>query len=249
MADLSGKLALVTGGSRGIGAATAKQLAADGAHVAVNYAGSQARAEQVVADIQAAGGQAFAVQADVSNPDQVATMFAQLDETFDGKLDILYANAGIYEMAPVQEADLAHFDKTLDINVRGVITVMLEAVKRLRDHGRVIVTGSTLGERVPFPALSAYAMSKSAVQGLVRGWARDLGPRNITVNCLQPGPIDTEMNPDSDENPGADPQKGMTTMGRYGQAEEVASAVAFLARPDSGFITGGTLNVDGGIFV
>lgn len=249
MADLSGKLALVTGGSRGIGAATAKQLAADGAHVAVNYAGSQARAEQVVADIQAAGGQAFAVQADVSNPDQVAAMFAQIDEKFAGKLDILYANAGIYEMAPVQEADLAHFDKTLDINVRGVITVMLEAVKRLRDHGRVIVTGSTLGERVPFPALSAYAMSKSAVQGLVRGWARDLGPRNITVNCLQPGPIDTEMNPDSDENPGADPQKGMTTMGRYGQAEEVASAVAFLARPDSGFVTGGTLNVDGGIFV
>ncbi|MEO1237986.1 MAG: SDR family oxidoreductase [Planctomycetota bacterium] len=249
MSTLSRKTALVTGGSRGIGAATAKQLAADGAHVAVNYGGSQARAEQVVADITAAGGKAFAVQADVSKPDQVAAMFATLDEHFAGKLDILYANAGVYEMAPIHEADLAHFDHTIGVNVRGVIVVMLEAVKRLQDHGRVIVTGSTLGERVPFPALSAYAMSKSAVQGLVRGWARDLGPRHITVNCLQPGPIDTEMNPDSDQNPGAEPQKGMTTMGRYGRAEEVASAVAFLARPDSGFITGGTLNVDGGIFV
>ncbi|MEM7626142.1 MAG: SDR family oxidoreductase [Planctomycetota bacterium] len=249
MSTLEGKTALVTGGSRGIGAATAKQLAADGAHVAVNYAGSQARAEQVVADITTAGGKAFAVQADVTDPDQVAAMFATLDERFGGKLDVLYANAGVYEMAPVQEADLAHFDKSLDINVRGVIIVMLEAVKRLQDHGRVIITGSTLGERVPFPALSAYAMTKSAVQGLVRGWARDLGPRNITVNCLQPGPIDTEMNPDSDQNPGAEPQKGMTTMGRYGRAEEVAQAVAFLARPESGFVTGGTLNVDGGIFV
>ncbi|MEM8737980.1 MAG: SDR family oxidoreductase [Planctomycetota bacterium] len=249
MPHLENKTALITGGSRGIGAATAKQLAADGAHVAVNYAGSQARAEKVVADITAAGGKAFAVQADVSQPDQVAAMFEKLDQHFDGKLDILYANAGVYEMASIHEADLAHFDKTLDINVRGVVIVMLEAVKRLQDHGRVIVTGSTLGERVPFPALSAYAMSKSAVQGLVRGWARDLGPRNITVNCLQPGPIDTEMNPDSDQNPGAEPQKDMTTMGRYGKPEEVAHAVAFLARPDSAFITGGTLNVDGGIFV
>jgi len=249
MSHLQGKTALITGGSRGIGAATAKQLAADGAHVAVNYAGSQARAEQVVAAITDAGGKAFAVQADVSDPAAVASMFATLDKHFDGKLDILYANAGVYEMAPIQEADLAHFDKTLDINVRGVIVVMLEAVKRLQDNGRVIVTGSTLGERIPFPALSAYGMSKSAVQGLVRGWARDLGDRHITVNCLQPGPIDTEMNPDHDENPGADLQKGMTTMGRYGKAKEVATAVAFLARPDSGFITGGSLNVDGGIFV
>ncbi|MEM8781528.1 MAG: SDR family oxidoreductase [Planctomycetota bacterium] len=249
MSTLSGKNALVTGGSRGIGAATAKQLAADGAHVAVNYANSSDRAEQVVAEINAAGGKAFAVQADVSKPDQVATMFATLDQRFGGKLDILYANAGVYEVAPIGQADLAHFDKSLDINVRGVIIVMLEAVKRLQDHGRIIVTGSVLGERIPFPAHSAYGMSKSAVQGLVRGWARDLGPRNITVNCLQPGPIDTEMNPDSDQNPGAEPQKGMTTMGRYGRAEEVAQAVAFLARPDSGYITGGTLNVDGGIFV
>ncbi|MEM7682887.1 MAG: SDR family oxidoreductase [Planctomycetota bacterium] len=249
MTQLQGKTALVTGGSRGIGAATAKRLAAEGAHVAVNYAGSQGRAEQVVADIQAAGGKAFAVQADVSDPAAVASMFATLDQHFDGKLDILYANAGVYEMAPIQEADLAHFDKTIDINVRGVIVVMLEAVKRLQDHGRVVVTGSTLGERVPFPALSAYAMSKSAVQGLVRGWARDLGARNITVNCLQPGPIDTEMNPDSDQNPGADPQKQMAAIQRYGKPEEVAQAVAFLARPESGFITGGTVNVDGGIFV
>ncbi|MEM1107708.1 MAG: SDR family oxidoreductase [Planctomycetota bacterium] len=249
MTTLAGKNTLVTGGSRGIGAATAKRLAAEGAHVAVNYARSRDRADAVVAEITAAGGHAFAVGADVADPEAVAKMFATLDEKFDGQLDIVFANAGIYEVAPIDQADLAHFDKTLDINVRGVVAVLLEAGRRLRDHGRVIVTGSVLGERVPFGGHAAYAMSKSAVQGLVRGLARDLGPRHITVNCVQPGPIDTEMNPDHTDNPGAEPQKSMAALGRYGRAEEVAEAVAYLAGPHAAFVTGGTLNVDGGIFV
>ncbi|MEM1213620.1 MAG: SDR family oxidoreductase [Planctomycetota bacterium] len=249
MSSLEGKTALVSGGSRGIGAATAKKLAAEGARVAVNYSGSQARAEQVVAEIEASGGEAFAVKADVADAAEVAAMFAEIDRRFEGKLDVLFANAGVYEMAPVQDADLDHYQKTLDVNVRGVITVVLEGVKRLRDHGRIVVTGSVIGDRVPFPGLSAYAMSKSAVQGLVRGWARDLGPRQITVNCVQPGPINTEMNPDVEENPAVEAHKELTALSRYGQPEEIAEAVAYLAGPAGAFVTGGTLNVDGGIFV
>lgn len=249
MGYLDGKTALVTGGSRGIGAATSKRLAAEGAHVAVNYAASADRAEAVVKEIEAAGGKAFAVKADVADEPSVEAMFAKLDAEFAGGLDVLVNNAGVYETIPVDQADSAHYDKTLNINVRGVYLVMLHATKRLNDHGRVITTGSVLGERVPFPGHSAYAMSKSAVQGLTRGWARDLGPRGITVNCVQPGPIHTEMNPNTEANPGAAIQVQMTAVGRYGKAEEVAAAVAHLASPHAGYVTGGTLNVDGGIFV
>ncbi len=249
MGRLDGRNALVTGSSRGIGAAIAKRLAAEGAAVIVNYAGSKDRADAVVKDITDAGGTAYAVQADVSREADVERMFAAVDDHLGGKLDILVNNAGVYVLAKVDEADVAHFQKTLHLNVLGPILVALQAVKRMPDGGRIINIGSTLGERVPFPAHSAYAMSKSAVQGLTRGWARDLGPRGITVNCLQPGPIDTEMNPDHDDNPGAAPQKEMSALGRYGSADEVASAVAYLASPAAAFITGGTLNVDGGIFV
>lgn len=248
MKPLEGKTALITGGSRGIGAATAARLAADGARVAVNYAASEGRAASVVDAIKDAGGDAFAVRADVTDDDAVAAMFHTLGAEFAGGLDILFNNAGLYDVVPVGEADLAHYDRTLSLNVRAVIAVTLAAEPMLNDGGRVITTGSVLGERVPFPAHSAYAMSKAAVVGLTKGLARDFGPRGITVNCVQPGPIDTEMNPDSEENPGADMQRQMTAPGRFGKADEVAAAVAYLCRPEAAFVTGGTLNVDGGIF-
>lgn len=249
MKRLEGKTALITGGSRGIGAATAKRLAAEGAAVAVNYAGRRDKAEQVVADIQNAGGTAVALQGDVADAASVAAMFERFDQAFGPSLDILFANAGIYELQPVQDADVAHYDKTLDVNVRGVYLTVLQAAKRLADHGRVVITGSVIGDKVPFPGHAAYAMSKSAVQGLTRGWARDLGPRGITVNCVQPGPIRTDMNPHADDSPEATALRGFSSLGRYGEADEVAQAVLQLCLPESSFVTGTTLNVDGGIFI
>lgn len=243
---LAGKIALVTGGSRGIGAASAKSLAADGASVAVNYARSPDRAKQVVADIESAGGRAVAVQADVSAADAVAAMFDEVDRAFGGRLDVLLNNAGMYEMVHAAEADVDHYDRMFALNVRGVYLVTLHALKRMGDGGRIISIGSTLGEQAPFPTISAYAASKFALDGLTRGWARDLGPKGITVNLVRPGPIDTEMNPDSGENPTAEGQKQASSVGRFGRPEEVARAVAFLAHPDAGYLTGGTINVDGG---
>jgi len=248
MADeLNGKFALVTGGSRGIGAATARQLAAQGASVIVNYAGNKSAAESVVAEITSLGGNAIAVQADVSDEAGVARLFAAVDQHFGGHLDILINNAGIYELGTIQEMGVDHFDRTMRINVRGVYLVTHAAIQRLRDGGRIVTTGSCIGDRMPFPGGAVYAMSKSAVQGLTRGWSRDLGPRSITVNCVQPGPIDTDMNPDDEaNNPGATSMRSMTALGRYGTAEEVAALICFVAGPTASYLTGGMLTVDGG---
>jgi 3-oxoacyl-[acyl-carrier protein] reductase len=244
---LNGKLALVTGGSRGIGAAISRRLAAAGATVLVNYAKSPDAAKQVVAQIKAEGGKAHAVSGDVADPKHVQELFAAIDRQHGGKLDILVNNAGIYRTGALVEFSDADFQASFDINVRAVFLATREAAKRLNAGGRVITIGSVLGERAIAPGMAVYAATKFAVAGLSRGFAHELAPRGITSNIVQPGPIDTDMNPaDPAKNPGAEHMARMIPLGRYGTADEVAEVVAFLASPASAFVNGATINVDGG---
>ncbi len=248
MSTFENKLAIVTGGSRGIGAGIARRLSAEGAAVLVNYARGAAAAQSVVAQITAAGGRAEAVQADLADPAAVRRMVAAADTAFDGafagRVDILVNNAGLFELATLSDCTDAHFDRTMNLNVKAVFIATREAAARMPDGGRVITIGSCIGDRISFAGCSLYAMSKSAVQGLTRGWARDLGPRGITVNCVQPGPIDTDMNPAEGES--AADQKRSTALGRFGTPDEVGALVAFLASPSAGNITGAMLTIDGG---
>jgi 3-oxoacyl-[acyl-carrier protein] reductase len=243
MATLGGKVALVTGGSRGIGAAIAKRLAREGAAVAITYAGSKAKAEAVVRAIEAGGGRGLAIQADSADP---AAVRRAVDETVRalGRLDVLVNNAGVATVAPVEELSLEDFDHMLAVNVRGVFVATQEAVRHMGEGGRVITIGSINAERMPFAGGSAYAMTKAAVAGLTRGLARDLGPRGITVNNVQPGPVDTDMNPADGEF--AEGVKGFLAIPRYGEGDEVAAMVAYLASPEAGFVTGASLTIDGG---
>lgn len=243
--QLKGKVALVTGGSRGIGAAIVKRLAADGAHVAFSYSTSPEQAQKVIADIELQGGQALAVQADQGDTAQVAGLVKQVHQHF-GQLDILVNNAGVFVTGSVDatDADIAAFDRQQAINVGGVVTAVRTAVSLMNDGGRIISLGTTGADHVPFPGAADYIATKAAVAAYTRGWARDLGPRNITVNVIQPGAINTEMNPQTAAH--APFLAGLAALGRYGQPEDIAAAVSFLAGPDASYITGATLNVDGG---
>jgi 3-oxoacyl-[acyl-carrier protein] reductase len=240
---LSGKIALVTGGSRGIGAAIAKRLAAEGAAVAITYSSSPDRAEAVVKEIESAGGKAIAIQADAADADAVKHSVNETVKQLGG-LDILVNNAGVAAMAPLDQFTLEDYDRTMAVNVRGVFVASQEASRHMKEGGRIITIGSTNAERMPFAGGGVYAASKAAVAGLTKGLARDLGPRGITVNNVQPGPVDTDMNPA--DGPFAETLKGMMALPRYGTGDEIASFVAYLAGPEAAYITGASLLIDGG---
>ncbi len=240
---LGGKIALVQGGSRGIGAAIVERLAAEGAAVAFTYVSSAQKAEQLAAAIQAKGGKALAIRADSADEQAVRAAVAATVKTFGG-LDILVNNAGVLALGLLDELSLEDFDRTVAINVRSVFVATQEAARHMGEGGRIISIGSTNAERMPFTGGAVYAMSKAALVGLTRGLARDLGPRGITINNVQPGPVDTDMNPDDGDF--ADTLKGLMALPRYGRAEEIASFVAYLAGPEAGYITGASLTIDGG---
>ncbi|MBI5387982.1 MAG: SDR family oxidoreductase [Verrucomicrobia bacterium] len=240
---LAGKVALVTGGSRGIGAAIAKRLARDGANVALTYASAQPKADEVVRAIQAAGGKALAVCADAGDAAAVQAAVAQTVQTF-GRLDILVNNAGIAIIKPVDAFSLDEFDRSVAVNIKGLFVATQAAVRHMGEGGRVIHIGSVNADRMPFAGGSVYAMTKAAVAGLTRGLARDLGPRGITVNNVQPGPVDTDLNPAT--GPFAESLKALMALPRYAHGDEIAGMVAYLASPEAGFVTGACLTIDGG---
>ena len=240
---LSGKVALVTGGSRGIGAAIAKRLAREGAKVAITWSTNPDKATEVVENIKAAGGHAIAIQADSANPVDIRRAVASVVEQ-EGGLDILINNAGVATMVPVEEFQEADFDRLMAVNVKGVYVATQEALRHLKDGGRIINIGSINADVVPFPGMAIYAMSKAAIATFTRGLAREVGARGITVNNIQPGPVNTDMNPaDSDF---AETLRGLMAVPRYGSAEEIAGLAAYLASDESAFVTGASWNIDGG---
>lgn len=240
---LNGKVAFINGGSRGIGAATARRLAREGATVAIGYFASAIAAEALAEEIKAAGGQAIAIKADAADPASLTAAIDDVAKRFQ-RLDILVNSAGVLAVGPLETYSLEDFDRTLAVNVRAVFVASQAAAKHMREGGRIINIGSTNGQRMPFAGGAAYAMSKSALIGLVKGMARDLGPRGITVNNVAPGPVDTDMNPESGEF-GAS-LHDLMAIRRHGKADEIAAMVAYLAGPEAGFVTGGDLLIDGG---
>ncbi|MGJ8560032.1 MAG: SDR family NAD(P)-dependent oxidoreductase [Litorimonas sp.] len=243
--DLKNKTAIVTGGSRGIGAAIATRLAADGAHVVLTYNSSEGPAQEVVAAIKANGGSAVAVKADASDPSSVK---AYIDKAVEaGGIDILVHNAGIARMAPISEAGLDTFREVYKTNVDGVYAGTHAAIPHLNDGASIIVISSINSHTFPMPGVAIYGSSKAAVTGLVKGWARDLGHRKIRVNAIQPGPIDTDMNPADGDF--ADGMRRMTALRRYGKSTEVAALAAFLASDESSYITGTGIDIDGGMTI
>ncbi len=243
MAALNGKVALVTGGSRGIGAAIAKRLAGDGAAVAITYSSGQEKADEVMRAIEADGGSAIAIRANSVDADAVSAAVGETVEKL-GRLDILVNNAGVASIAPIDEFSLEDFDRLMAVNVRAVFVASREACRHMGEGGRIITIGSVNADRVPFVGGSVYGMSKAAVAGFTRGLARDLGPRGITVNTIQPGPVDTEMNPA--DGPFAAVLLPTLAIPRYGRVDEIAGLVSYLAGPEAGYITGAALTIDGG---
>ncbi len=240
---LSGKRALVTGGARGIGAAIALKLAQDGADVAVTYENSAEKAEALAVEIRALGRKAVAVQADAASPTAVKSAVERTVADLGG-LDILVNNAGIARMGAFVDQPLEEMDAQLNVNVRGVFATTQAALKHIPDGGRIITIGSNVGEKVPFAGITVYAATKSALESFTKGLARELGPRNITVNLVRPGPTDTDMNPA--DGPIAGSVLPGLAIGRYGKTWEVAEAAAFLAGPGAAYVTGSGILVDGG---
>ena len=243
MANLTNKVAFVTGASRGIGAAIAKRLAAEGASVAITYSRGADAAAQVVKSIQGAGGKAIAIQADATDAKAVQAAVEKTASTFGG-LDILVNNAGTAIPKSFEESTLDEMDRVIDINLRGVFSATQAALKQMRKGGRIISIGSCVGERMGTPGLVAYAATKGAVKMFTQGLAREVGERGITVNNIQPGPIDTDLNPASGD--WATPQLANTSLKRYGHVDDIAAMVAFVAGPEAGYVTGASLTVDGG---
>lgn len=244
MKKLENKIALVTGGSRGIGAATVRRLAADGAQVAFTYARSAEKAQALAAEIGAAGGRALAIAADNNKPEEVINAVNKTVENF-GSLDILVSNAGVYIGKEFGEHTIDDYDKVMDVNVKAVYVAALEAVKHLKAGGRIITIGSNMADNALSAQNTLYAMSKSTLQGFTRGLARDLGPKGITVTLVQPGPVDTDMNPADSEL--ADFVRSKMAIPAYGTGEDIAGLISFLASEEGKYITGSWVTIDGGL--
>jgi 3-oxoacyl-[acyl-carrier protein] reductase len=243
MQKLAGKVALVTGGSRGIGAAIARRLARDGADVALTYLSGADDAQHVLADIGATGRQGFAIRADSADPQALRAAVERAAAEL-GALDILVNNAGVFIAKPLDALTLDDFDRTIAVNTRAAFVAAQAAARHMGKGGRIISIGGNLAERVPGPELSLYSLSKAALVGLTKGLARDLGPRGITVNLVHPGSTDTEMNPA--DGPSADAQRSLMAIPRYGEPKDVAGLVAWLASEEGRFITGTAFTIDGG---
>lgn len=241
---LENKRALITGGSRGIGAAIVKRLASEGAHVAFTYSSSPDKANAVAKVAATSGVQAIAIQADSCDAGAVVAAVERTVAELGG-IDILVNSAGVIAIGPIDDFKLADFDRLVAINVRAVFVATQAAVRHMKEGGRIINIGSCNAERMPFPGGAVYAMSKAALQGLVQGAARDLGGRGITINNVQPGPINTDGNPDKTEFAEM-LKKQFMALPRYGTAEEIAAMVAYLAGPEAGYVTGASLTIDGG---
>ncbi|MGQ7889166.1 3-oxoacyl-ACP reductase family protein [Paenibacillus sp. WC2504] len=243
---LNGKTAFVTGGSRGIGASIVKRLVKDGAAVAFTYANSAQKASELVKSIEAEGGRALAIRANSENADSVKSAVAEAINTL-GHLNILVNNAGILDVKPYDQFTMDEFDKTVAVNIRAVFAAVQEAGPKMQSGDRIINIGSVNADVTGFPGMSLYSMSKAAVAAMTRGLARDLAPQGVTVNNIQPGPVDTDMNPAKGEM--ATVLKDVIALGRYGTANDIASFVSFLSSSEASYITGASLDINGGFMI